>query len=170
MERFASTLATTAACVGLMVAGHLAIVHERGPEPPVKARPVAVAATETRAWAEPPAKPELRAAETTGTVAWTAAPPAPAAEPAPVTEAQPLVQPPVVQPAALKADKAKRTEQARRKRLAQAKERRTRTAARDLPIEQGNVQEIAPRSEPAPARQADPIGDLLRGLGIGRQG
>lgn len=168
MERYTSTLAVTAACVGLLLAAHYRIVGERetvSTEPVaqhVAAAPIPAAVTPT-AWVEPPAKPITVAA-------------APVVTPEPIAETAAAPEPPAAAPVvttpaqhtALRPERAKRAEQAAKARkLAQARERRMRIAARATP--EMNAERGQTTAQPAQPR-IDPIGDLLRGLGLGNEG
>jgi len=180
MEHFRSTLATTAIAVfGLVVAArslHPGIAEpQAGPIRPVAAAPVA--------WTDPPAR--VAAPETTGTIRADARADAratsddlPRAVPAPQRVA---VMPPGAMPAlplpgemAGPAEPLRKTAMARRPRASErAAHRNTRlrhaALARTATADRAAVAPAAPQSTPAaPAAKIDPIGDILRGLGIGR--
>lgn len=160
MEHFKSTIATTAiAAFGLVAAAH--ILHpgnfERTTYP---SRPVATVDSQAAAWVSPPAAlPVVKEA------AAAKAGPAPATTPAPV--------PAPVAWTSAQAEAPVRTEATpEHHRRAAAHHRKL--AQRHAPLRQASLdrapQPAAPPAEPAAAPKAnriDPIGDIIRGLGLG---
>jgi hypothetical protein len=174
MEHYRSTLATTACAVfGLVAAAH--ILHPGNYEVQTRpARPAVVAAaaaapTGPAAWVDPPAR--LAGPETTGALA--AAAPAPriaAAIPAAALPADPLP-----------AEMARSVEPPRKKaahRLVRVERGQHRTARfrRDAIDRTAQADRAAAAAAAPPPAQAaasrseriDPIGDIIRGLGFGR--
>ncbi len=183
MEHYRSTLGTTAVAVfGLVAAAH--ILHPGNYE--VQTRPARPAVTDaapvskpaaapvTRsAWVDPPAK--LAAPETTGALAAAlAAAPAPrvaATVPDTAMPAAPLpaeMARPAGPPRRTAAHRAKGTERGvhRAARLRHAA--LVRTAESDRPTVTAAAPQ--PASAAAPSQKIDPIGDIIRGLGFGRDG
>ncbi|WP_245297869.1 MULTISPECIES: hypothetical protein [Methylobacterium] len=169
MEHYRSTLGTTAVAVfGLVAAAH--ILHPGNYE--VQTRPARPAVTDAApvtqsAWVDPPAK--LAAPETTGALAAVPAPRVAAAVPATAMPAAPLpaeMARPAESPRKTAAHRAKGTERGvhRAARLRHAAV--VRTAESDRPAA------AAPQTAPvaAPSQKIDPIGDIIRGLGLGRDG
>ncbi|MCJ2060916.1 hypothetical protein MKL09_30890 [Methylobacterium sp. J-048] len=171
MEHYKSTLATTAIAVfGLVVAAHT--LHPGNYE--LQPRPARIAASTVvpSTWMDPPArtagadKPEARVSETARASASDLLAPQMAAVLPPGAVVAPALPSEMIAPA----DKARKTLAAHRSKVADRGLRRTarlrhaglaRTAAVDPAV--------AP-SEPAPAqasKKIDPIGDLIRGLGLG---
>ncbi len=179
MEHYRSTLGTTAVAVfGLVAAAH--ILHPGNYE--VQTRPARPAVTDaapvskpaaapvTRSdWVDPPAK--LAAPETTGALAAAPAPRVAATVPDTAMPAAPLpaeMARPAGPPRRTAAHRAKGTERGvhRAARLRHAA--LVRTAESDRPT----VTAAAPQPAPAaaPSQKIDPIGDIIRGLGFGRDG
>jgi len=156
MKYARSTLATTVLAVfGLGMAAQNLHSHDRDD----RARPAAAAAPRVTpvAWTDPPAR---RAPETTGTLAVPSPAALPAATPsAPASAALPNTP---RRSTALHHGKGAERNRARLARL--HRPARARTAAVDPAM--------IPQAAPQPASQAsqriDPIGDILRGLGFGR--
>jgi hypothetical protein len=178
MEHYRSTLATTAIAVfGLVVAAHS--LHPGNYE--VQTRPArpAVAVATPVAWTDPPAR--IAAPETTGTLrAAETAPALPSAVPAPQLAA---VVPPVATPAPpLPREMTSAAEPARRAAVAYRSRRfehaprriarlRHATLARTAQADRASVAPQVARpaqAAPASASRIDPIGDIIRGLGFGR--
>lgn len=147
MEHFKSTIATAAiSAFGLYAAAH--ILHpgnfERTTYP---SRPVAAVATPASAWVSPPATPVAPAVKADASeilpspVAWTSAN---AAAPARTTELAP---------------EPRRTAKASRKRMSQRRAP-MREAALGRPVQAPAAAQTAPRN------RIDPIGDIIRGLGL----
>ncbi|MFC6789803.1 hypothetical protein ACFQE0_09360 [Methylobacterium komagatae] len=157
MEHFKSTIATTAiAAFGLVAAAH--ILHpgnfERTTYP---SRPVATVASQATSWTNPPAlqpvakQAELPApvkVEAPAPVAWTSAKAdASSSAPARLAEASP---------------DPRRKAGAHRRKVSQ-RPAPVRQAALERP-----AQPVAAAPAPAPKEQRiDPIGDIIRGLGLG---
>jgi hypothetical protein len=155
MEHFKSTLATAAiAAFGLVTAAH--VLHpgnfERTTYP---SRPVATVAPQASAWVNPPASlPVAAPAEAPKPVAEMVAP-------LPVAWTSATVPPVEASPAPAS---RRKVSVAHRHRVAQ-KQARLRQAELARP-----AAEAAPAAPVAPKAQAnriDPIGDIIRGLGLG---
>lgn len=177
MEHYRSTLATTAVAVfGLVAAAHILHPGNYEAQPrPVRA-PMAVAADAT-AWVDPPA--ELRAA---------GAPPNRAADvPAPsdvpvLSDVPGLLAPrmlAVLPPGATMAPplpSAMASPPGRERKVAATPRRRVAQRAarsRQASLDRGTIAEepAAQRTDaPEPRVKVDPIGDLIRGLGLGGEG
>ncbi|MGT2478550.1 hypothetical protein ACU4GR_05920 [Methylobacterium oryzae CBMB20] len=131
-------------------------------------KPVAAPVTRS-AWVDPPAK--LEAPETTGALAALPAPRVAAAVPAAAMPAAPLpaeMAPPAEPPRRTAAHRGKGTERGvhRAARLRHAAV--VRTAESDRPAVAAAPPQPAPAA--APSQKIDPIGDIIRGLGLGRDG
>ncbi|MGU3465084.1 hypothetical protein ACLBXO_09520 [Methylobacterium sp. C33D] len=182
MEHYRSTLGTAAVAVfGLVAAAH--ILHPGNYE--VQTRPARPAVTDAApvakpvaaprmpsAWVDPPAKPA--APETTGALAAVPAPRVAAAVPAAAMPAAALpaeMARPAEPPRRIAAHRAKGTERGvhRAARLRHAAV--VRTAESDRPTT-ATATAAAPQPAPAaaPSQKIDPIGDIIRGLGFGRDG
>ncbi|MBE7243948.1 MAG: hypothetical protein INR63_03280 [Actinomycetospora chiangmaiensis] len=175
MEHFRSTLATTAIAVfGLAVAAYT--LHSG--DDAVQARPVA-AAVQPAAWTDPPAR--LSATETTGAIRTDLRGSAPAearaaAIPAPqeATVMPPVASPlpgamadasePLRKPVAARRTRAQERAAHRSARLRHAALARASAADRTAAAGPRTMQAAAP----AASSRIDPIGDILRGLGFGR--
>ncbi|MBE7244551.1 MAG: hypothetical protein INR63_06345 [Actinomycetospora chiangmaiensis] len=178
MEHFRSTLATTAIAVfGLAVAAHSLHPSNRDvlTTPP---RPVAAVA-QPAAWTDPPAR--LAAPETTGAIrtdlrSVVPANPLPSAVPAPQ---QAAVMPPLASP--LPAEMAGSSEPLRKAVVARRPKGNERAAHRSARLRHAALARTAAvdrtaapaapqavQAAPAAASRIDPIGDILRGLGLGR--
>ena len=158
MEHYKSTLATAAiAAFGLLTAAH--VLHpgnyERTTYP---SRPVAAVAPQAAAWVNPPANlPVAEAAPAVEArvearpepipVAWTSA-----QAPLRMTEASPVSEP------------KRKMARARRHTVAQ---RQARVRQAELTRPAAQPAEAAPAVQKAQAKRIDPIGDLIRGLGLG---
>lgn len=172
MEHYTSTLATTAVAVfGLVAAAH--ILHPGNYEmQPRPARPPVAVSSAATAWVDPPkemritAAPVVRVSDASGPAGALGAPSllsprmvavlAPGAIMAP-TLSSTMAQPPVrVQKAAA----------VQRRKIVQ------RARTRQASLDRGSVAAAAPEAHAvAPARSGiDPIGDLMRGLGLGGEG
>ncbi len=168
MEHYRSTLGTTAVAVfGLVVAAH--ILHPGNYEVQTRpARPV-MAAAEPAAWTDPPAR--LAATETTGALAALTA-----------TRIAAVVPPAAVPAPALPAEMARPVEPSRKAAAfhrARAADRGTHRVARlrHATIVRTAQSDRAPVAASAPpsaraseSGKIDPIGDIIRGLGFGRDG
>jgi hypothetical protein len=163
MEHYKSTLATAAiAALGLVAAAH--VLHpgnyERTTYP---SRPVATVASQASAWVNPPAN--LPVAETalldTTPASEVAAPAKVAAIPVAWTSASAPLQAAEVAPAR---EPRRKAANARRHKMAQ-RQARLRQAALARPAAQ--PVEAAPATAKPQANRIDPIGDLIRGLGLG---
>jgi hypothetical protein len=160
MEHYKSTFATTAiAAFGLLAAAH--ILHpgnyERTTHP---SRPVAAVAPQVSAWVNPPASPAVAPAlvQIAGAEAEVGTKP----QPVPVAWTSATAQPAEAAPAA----EPKRTVAARHRHKVAQRQARIRQAelARPAPpAVQPAAQPQAPQSN-----RIDPIGDIIRGLGFGR--
>ena len=157
MKYVRSTLVTTVLAVfGLGVAIQNLHSHDRD----AQARPIAVATPVTPvAWVDPPGR---RTAETTGALVAAL----PAAQPVAVT-------PPV--PAAVPAEAIRRSTVLPRQKAGERSRGRiahlrrpahARTAAVDPAV----IAQPTPQATPHTGGRIDPIGDILRGLGFGRDG
>lgn len=156
MEHFKSTLATAAiAAFGLVTAAH--VLHpgnfERTTYP---SRPVATVASQASAWVNPPASPVVSA-------------PVAVAEPVAVTTAQ-AESVPVAWASATVPPVEATPPQASRRKVSAA--HRHRVAQKQSRLRQADLARptTAPAAAPAPKAQAsriDPIGDIIRGLGLG---
>lgn len=154
MEHFKSTIATTAiAAFGLLAAAH--ILHpgnfERTTYP---SRPVATVAPQ--AWANPPAAPAVAVAAPVLKAE------APQPVPAPVAWTSVQVEPPAPVRTAEAAPEHRRKAGAHRHKLSQ----------RSAPVRQAVLTQPAQPAAVAPvkkpeANRIDPIGDIIRGLGLG---
>jgi hypothetical protein len=177
MEHFRSTLATTAIAVfGLAMAAHS--LHPGNDAVQTHpARPVA-AAVEPAAWTDPPA--HLSAPETTGAIRTDLRSTAPAgalpsAVPAPQ---QAAVMPPVASPLpgemAGPSEPLRKTVAARRTRANERAAHRSARLRHAALARTAAVERTAPpaaqsvQAAPAASSRIDPIGDILRGLGFGR--
>ena len=162
MEHYKSTLATAAiAAFGLVTAAH--VLHpgnyERTTYP---SRPVAAVAPQAAAWVNPPAT--LPVAE----AAAPAAAPVPAREAAIASEPVPVAWTSATVP--LRAE-ASPTLEPRRKivnvRRHKAAQRQARLRQAELARPVAQPIEAAPVAAKPQANRIDPIGDLIRGLGLG---
>ena len=159
MEHFKSTIATTAiAAFGLVAAAH--ILHpgnfERTTYP---SRPVATVASHAAAWVNPPAM--LPVAQEVREVAAKAdtAPAQPA--PVPVAWTSARAEAPAK---TAEASPDHRHKAAHRRRVAQRK-----TDVRQASLDRPAQPAVAPAAPEKPkADRIDPIGDIIRGLGFGR--
>ncbi len=159
MEHYKSTLATAAiAAFGLVAAAH--VLHpgnyERTTYP---SRPVATVALQDSSWVNPPSAPPVAgvasvAADRIATakaepvpVAWTSA-----TAPLRTAEASPAPEP------------RRKVAHTRRHKVAQ---RPARLAQADLSRPASPPVEAAPATQKAQPSRIDPIGDLIRGLGLG---
>ncbi|MEG9526409.1 MAG: hypothetical protein MIL41_11665 [Hyphomicrobiales bacterium] len=173
MEHYRSTLATTAIAVfGLVVAAHT--LHPGNYEVQTRpARPISAPV----AWTDPPAR--IAGPETTGAIRRAAEAPSalPSAVPAPQLAA---VTPPVAAPALPlpreMADSAEPLPKASAVHRVRGSERNVRRVARLRHARTAQVDRAAiapPAARPAQAApdsatRIDPIGDIIRGLGFGR--
>ncbi|MDP4022806.1 hypothetical protein Q8W71_09250 [Methylobacterium sp. NEAU 140] len=163
MEHYASTLATTAAAVfGLVAAAQ--ILHPAHFEHPARAPRAVVAQAPAPAWTDPPAR----------SAAATIAPRPVALAETTLAETMPA-ETALPAPRALPVEGAARPAEAapeRARKVAAAQKRRS--AARTTHQRQATLAPPEPPSAAAaPARdpnRIDPIGDLIRGLGLGRDG
>jgi hypothetical protein len=180
MEHYRSTLATTAIAVfGLVVAAHT--LHPGNYEVQTRpARPVAAPVAAQAAWTDPPAR--IAGPETTGAIRRAAetASALPSAIPAPQLAA---VVPPVATPAiplpremANPAEPLRRTAAFHRPRGSERAARRV-ARLRHAPLArtaQADRAAVAPpaagpaQAAPDSSARIDPIGDIIRGLGFGR--
>lgn len=175
MIHLKSTLAISAIMLtGLVAASPFPYASDHQPRQPRRTATVQIApATEAAAtpaavtaWADPPAKSQapveapvvLAAADTAAPVTQESATPAAA------------VATPPVRHVSLQAS-AQKAEQARRRKIARAAAARERETAtkQSLPTASGETQ-VASRATPSASQKIDPIGDILRGLGIGKEG
>lgn len=156
MEHFKSTIATTAiAAFGLVAAAH--ILHpgnfERTTYP---ARPVATVERQAAAWVNPPAS--LPVVGTPVTVS---------------TEAAPIPAPVPVAWTSARAEVPVRAAEAAPEHRHRASAHRRKFARRQAPLHQASLDRAvqspaAPAAAVAPkAGRIDPIGDIIRGLGLG---
>lgn len=154
MEHFKSTIATTAiAAFGLLAAAH--ILHPGNFEPTTyPSRPVATVADQ--AWVNPPAAPTVSI-------------------PAPVVQAEaPQAVPAPVAWTSARAEAAApvRTAEAAPEHRRKAGIHRRKLSQRPAPVRQAALAQaaqpaaVAPAPKPA-ANRIDPIGDIIRGLGLG---
>jgi hypothetical protein len=177
MEHYRSTLATTAIAVfGLVVAAHT--LHPGNYEVQTRsARPISAPVAAPVAWTDPPAR--IAGPETTGAIRRAAEAPSarPSAVPAPQLAA---VTPPVAAPALPlpreMADSAEPLPKATAVHRVRGSERAVRRVARlrHARTAQADRAAIAPpaarpaQAAPDSATRIDPIGDIIRGLGFGR--
>lgn len=171
MEHYRSTLATTAVAVfGLVAAAH--ILHPGNYQAqPRPLRPPAAVAIAAPAWADPPADLRVAAAppsrtsdvpgssDTFGLLA-----PRMAAALAPGERMAPALPSTI----ASQPGRARKAAATQRRKVVQ---RTVRT--RQASLDRGTIadQPVAPRTDvPTPKAKVDPIGDLIRGLGLGGEG
>ncbi|MGU3341336.1 hypothetical protein ACLBXJ_25295 [Methylobacterium mesophilicum] len=172
MEHYRSTLATTTIAVfGLVVAAHT--LHPGNYE--AQQRPVRTVATQATpsGWADPPArlaglgKSDAPASEIGRAPAPDLLAPRLAAALPPGAIAAPALPSEMVAPA----EKARKTVVAHRSNVADRSLRRTARLRNAGLARTAAVEPMTAPSAPAPApRKIDPIGDLIRGLGLGREG
>ncbi|MCJ2069154.1 hypothetical protein MKK75_10120 [Methylobacterium sp. J-030] len=154
MKYVRSTLATTVLAVfGLGVAVQNLHSHDRD----TQARPAAVAAVTPVAWVDPPAR---GTPETTEALASAHPGPSTAAAIPPATTALPA-EPPRRRAAIHRGAERSRVRTAHLRRPVHAH-----TAA----VDPAAIPRPAPRPAPDAGGRIDPIGDILRGLGFGRDG
>ncbi len=162
MEHYKSTFATTAiAAFGLLAAAH--ILHpgnfERTTYP---SRPVAAVAPQAAAWVNPPASPAVAAApvQVAGTEIKLDAKP----EPVPVAWTSATARPAEASPAP--ALEPKRKVAANHRHKVAQRQARVRQAELGRPAAQPAQPAVQPQA--AESQRIDPIGDIIRGLGFGR--
>lgn len=115
------------------------------------------------AWADPPVKESAPVGKSEP--ASVAEAPAPTIEP--VSAPALAVVPGPVRNASLQTTAQVKPEQARRRKVAKAPRERQMATRQAPPAEDAQV---ASREAPTTSQRIDPIGDILRGLGIGREG
>jgi len=173
MEHYRSTLGTTAVAVfGLVAAAH--ILHPGNYEVQTRpARPVVTAAAPIAptAWVNPPAR--MTAPETTGALAAVPVPRIAAAVPSTAMPAAPLpAEMASLAEAPRKAVAARRTKGAERGPHRAARLRHA-AIVRTAQSDRAAATAVAPQPAPVaadPSAKIDPIGDIIRGLGLGRDG
>ncbi|GEP00985.1 hypothetical protein [Methylobacterium haplocladii] len=174
MIHLKSTLAISAIMLtGLVAASPFPYASDHEPRQPRRTASMQIApAVEAAAspaavtsWADPPVKqqaaveaPLVLAASDTG------APTAQESTPSAVT-----VAPPPVRHVSLQAS-AQKAEQARRRKIARAAAARERQAVARQTAPSGDEAQVSPTTAPNTSQRIDPIGNILRGLGIGKQG
>ncbi|WP_286964560.1 hypothetical protein [Methylobacterium sp.] len=172
MEHYRSTLGTTAVAVfGLVAAAH--ILHPGNYEVQTRpARPVVTAAAPVApaAWVNPPA--HASAPETTGALAAGPTPQIAAAVPSTAMPTAPLPAE-MARPAeplrkAVATHRPKGAERGSRRAARLRHAALERTAQSDRPAVVAAAPQTAPVAAPSP--KIDPIGDIIRGLGLGRDG
>lgn len=170
MAHYRSTLATTAVAVaGLVAAAH--ILHPGNYETRTRAvRPdvaSALAPGGAMGWADPPARPRVEPAAV-AQVQDVAALPAPRTMTA-LTSDDAVEQPPRATVASRSGRSRKAGTADRRKFAQRAVRGRQASLGGGTPIEPPAMARPAPR-EMRTSDRIDPIGDLIRGLGLGREG
>lgn len=167
MIHLKSTLAITAIMLtGLVAASPFPYASDQEPR---KARTVAALVSEVQAspapmtaWADPPARPQ-GAVEESAIVA-NAAISTPAIDE--TVTATPVVAPTPVRRVSAQA----KAEQARRRKIAKAIARERQASTKQSVPAAPTETQVASRTAPTSSQKIDPIGDILRGLGIGKEG
>lgn len=172
MEHFKSTIATTAVMVmGLITAAH--VLHPRDPAPE-RPRGTMAAASSHRAttWSDPPAREAPAPAAAREDASSAAAAATRASRPASFTLlSNAMVASLPVGETALQPRRSRKAEAGRGQKLVQFASR-----GRSAAVEPGTGADLRAAKpddasgQPRKAAQGDPIGDLLKGLGIGRDG
>ncbi len=169
MIHLKSTLAISAIMLtGLVAASPFPYAGDQEPRQPRRtvsaqiapAAEAAAAPVAVTAWADPPAKSQAVADEPAIVVNAAMGMPAIDDAVAPVVAAAP------VRHVAAQA----KAEQPRRRKMARAAARQRQAAVKQTLPEAPAETQVATRAAPTAAQKIDPIGDILRGLGIGKEG